>query len=236
MTSFTFEVAPEVFERFPGYIVGCVVARGLQTSAGVEPIGRLLADAVARSRISYDNVDLKSLKPFEVWREAISRAGWSASRFPASVEALHRRVQRGNDLPSINPVVDLANSAVLFYSVPIGTHDIASLAGEALVVRLATDQDRFIDMSGDADPPSPGEIVYVAGNDVRTRRWVWRQSRDALVGATASDVFFPVDGFASDTLDGVEAASSFLEQICSEQFGAAVSRGMVSAGNPGFTA
>lgn len=230
-----FEVAPEVFERFPDYVVGCVLARGIRNDADYPAIRRLLADGAARSRVSYEGVDLKTLPQFAAWREAFSRAGWSASRFPASVEALHRRVQRGGDPPSINPAVDLANSAVLFYSVPIGTHDVQSLGGEALVVRPARQDDEFIDMSGEPDPAPPGEIVYAAGSLIRTRRWVWRQSRDALVGPEATDIFFPIDGFAEQTLEAVEAARNFLATTCEEQLGAAVTTAMVSAAQPAFT-
>src|SRR5690606_1739923 len=116
LTMFRFEVATEVFERFPDYVVACVLARGIDSANAKAAVQQLLSDATARSRISYEGVDLKSLPQFAAWRDAFSRAGWSASRFPASVEALHRRVQRGSDPPSINPAVDLSNSAVLFYS------------------------------------------------------------------------------------------------------------------------
>lgn len=232
---FRFEVTTEVFERFPDYVVACVLARGIDNANANAAVQQLLSDAAARSRISYEGVDLKSLPQFAAWRDAFSRAGWSASRFPASVEALHRRVQRGSDPPSINPAVDLSNSAVLFYSVPIGTHDIRSLGGEALVVRPARDGDQFFDMSGEPDPPAPGEIVYAAGSVVRTRRWVWRQSRDALVGPDATDVFFPIDGFADQTLEAVEAACNFLAQSCTHYLGAEVTTGTVSAAQPAFT-
>jgi DNA/RNA-binding domain of Phe-tRNA-synthetase-like protein len=91
-------------------------------------------------------------------------------------------------------------------------------------------------MGGDSDPPAAGEIVYAAGSEIRTRRWVWRQSRSALVSADAENIFFPVDGFADRTLDGVEAATNFIAQYCRDSFGAMVSSGLVDAENRSFTA
>lgn len=233
--TFTFEVSDEIFSKFPDYIVGCVFAHGIDANVERLEIERVLADAVLRSRVSYEQVDLKTLPQFAAWREAFSRAGWSASRFPSSVEALHRRVQRGNDPPSINPAVDLANSAALLYSVPIGTHDIDSLGGHPLTVRTARETDTFIDMNGEPDPPSSGEIVYAAGDAVRTRRWVWRQSRSALVGPGATNVFFPIDGFESSTLDAVEGALNFLARAAGDHLRANVTTDIVNAARPRFS-
>jgi DNA/RNA-binding domain of Phe-tRNA-synthetase-like protein len=227
-TQFNFHVSDEVFEQFPDYIVGCVFARNLQAPDSDERIRDLLADAEFRARATYAGQDLKTLEPFAAWRDAFSFAGWSPSRFPASVEALHRRVQRGDTLPRINPAVDLANAAVLFYSVPIGTHDGANAEGE-LAVRHARPGDAFQAHDGSVESPDDGEIVYACESDVRTRRWVWRQSRSALLTPTATEVFYPIDGFEQRTLSGVEAAMNFLRELCEELFGADVQCGVVSA-------
>ncbi len=117
-----------MFERFPDYIVACVVAREsgypkLQPGGSID----LCENAEIRARATYADLELKAQDPFAAWRDAFSNAGWSASRFPASVEAIHKRIQRGDDLPRINPLVDLSNSAVLYYAVPVGTHDIDTL-------------------------------------------------------------------------------------------------------------
>lgn len=234
MTStFTFRLEPSVFDQFPDYIVGCVFAGNLNLHGSVDRIAELLADAEFRARATYAGQDLKALEPFAAWRDAFSAAGWSPSRFPASVEALHRRIQRGDGLPRINPAVDLANAAVLFYGVPIGAHDAASSNGE-LDVRHARSGDSFQAMDGGSEEPPESEIVYACGSDVRTRRWVWRQSKTALLSPSASDVFFPIDGFEGRTLDGVEAATNFLRSVCQDVPGAVVQSGMVTKAQPAF--
>ncbi len=235
MTPFEFQVADKIFDAFPDYLVGCVVARGVDDSVCQEDPQKWLDDACLRSRASYRDIDLKSIEQFAVWREAFSRAGWSASRYPASVEALHKRVQRGQKIQSINTVVDLANAAVLFYTVPIGAHDIASVGPQPLIVRPATGIDNFVDMSGHSDPPEQGEIVYAAGADVRTRRWVWRQSRSALLGPDARDIFFPIDGFSS-TAGAVNAASNYIDRMCREHLGATTEVFVVNSANRSFSA
>lgn len=228
-----FRVSPAIFEQFPTYVVGCVAAIGI---AGVDrrDIEDLLESAEVRARARYDGIDLKTEESFAAWRDAFSSAGWSPSRFPSSVEALNKRVQRGDNVPRINPAVDLANATALYYSVPVGTHDIDTFAGCSLDVRWASESDRFVDMTGEVESGIAGEIVYAVGNDIRTRRWVWRQGRNGLVQPEASSVFFPIDGFTDRTLDAIEAAVNFLGETCRTALGAVVTQGFVTAGAAEF--
>ena len=236
MTAATlFRVAPEVFAAFPNYFVACVVARGIDRTPTSARFEELVLGSGERARATYEGLDLKDEPPFAAWRKAFSQAGWSPSRFPASVEAIHKRVQRGADLPRINTPVDLANSAALYYAVPVGTHDIASFAGQPLEVRYARGADRFNAMGGEEERPDAGEIVYAVGSDIRTRRWVWRQGRSGLVSADALDIFFPIDGFADETFDAVVAAQNYLAEVCAADLSAHVETAIVDAGCPELT-
>lgn len=222
-----FHVAPDVFERFPDYIVGWVIARNVSNDQSLDATEALLAEAEERARLLHTGKDLKEEPAIAVWRAAFSDQGWSPSKFPSSVEAVVKRVAKGTDLPRINPAVDLANVAVLSYLTPIGCHDLDRSQG--LAVRLANANDRFLPM-GDApsEQPPAGEIVYAAGESVRTRRWVWRQSRHALVGSDATTLLFPVDGFADSTGPRVEAATEFLASMCRDQLSADVQLGIIT--------
>jgi DNA/RNA-binding domain of Phe-tRNA-synthetase-like protein len=233
LTSTTlFRVASEVFERFPDYIVACVVARGISTATATGRLDSFVRNGEIRARATYADLDLKSQAPFAAWRDAFSTAGWSPSRFPASVEAIHKRVQRGDDLPRINPLVDVSNSAVLFYAVPVGTHDIDSFDGSPLEVRLARADDLFVSMNDNLEKPDPDEIVYAVGSDIRTRRWVWRQGRNGLVSGDAKNLIFPIDGFRTRTNEAVLAAQNYLANICETEFGASVDLALITAADP----
>lgn len=226
-----FSVAPEVFDRFPDYVVGWVIVRNAQNIGAKPAITNLLSGAEDRARLLYTDHDLKAEPPIAVWRSAFSSLSWSASKYPASVEAMVKRVARGGTLPHVNSAVDLANAATLLYLVPVGCHDL-DLAPD-LCVRTATGEDSFIPMGGaDTEIPQAGETVYATGNSVRTRRWVWRQSREALVSADAGTLLFAVDGFAASTLSRVEAATEFLTTVCGEHLSPNVTSGIVSRAQP----
>lgn len=231
-----FVVAEDIFERHPTYIVGGVLARGVDNARAYPDIGRLLADAEALVREHIAGADPKDVSAIAAWRRAFGDNGWPPSKYPASVEALVKRVAKGTSLPRINPIVDLGNVAVLRCLVPVGAHDLAQLAGGPLTVRTARDGDAFRPM-GDAPPeaPEPGEIVYASGAAVRTRRWVWRQAADALVTSATRDVFFPIDGFVGVTDDNVRAATQLLSDACRDILRADVRVGLVTKDAREFT-
>lgn len=205
-----FRIDQSVFELFPNARFSVVIARGIRNDVENPDVERLLDEAVDRVRGEFSGVDPKSHPNIAVWREAFSTRGWTPSKYLSSIEALVRRIAKGGNVPHINGAVDLANSVSLSMLVPIGAHDLDT-APQGIEVRLATSDDRFLPM-GDASPETPddGEIVYVHDNDVRTRRWVWRQSRTGLLRQGATDILFPIDGFAPQTDAAVRAAADLL--------------------------
>lgn len=234
MMASQFSVSPAVFDAFPTYFVGWVAASFDPDKIDRATVRTLMQGAEARIQATLQGKDLKEIDAIAVWRSAFSHAGWSGSKFPPSVEALTKRIARGDSLPDIHPIVNLVNVASLTYLVPVGCHDLAST--DHLEVRFGTSEDQYMPM-GDAAPeqPEPSEIVYASGNEIRTRRWVWRQSRSALVSAGASRVFIPIDGFVDATESRVDAASAFIQATLEDVFHAEVQSGRVDRSTPSVT-
>ena len=214
-----FRVDQSVFDLFPNARFAAVVLRGATNDGRNLEIDQLLDEAVARVQAEFSGVDPKSHANIAVWRETFSARGWTPSKYLSSIEALVRRLAKGGDLPHINPAVDLANSVSLSLLVPIGAHDLGT-APDGITVRLADPNDRFRPM-GDApdETPEAGEIVYVHQHDVRTRRWVWRQSRTGLLGPHATDILFPIDGFTPQTEQAVFEAAQRLAELAPKFLG-----------------
>ena len=59
---------------------------------------------------------------------------------------------------------------------------------------------------GEPELPDPGEVVYVSGGEVRTRRWTWRQSETGKITPETRSVLYPVDGFLDHNREEVLAA------------------------------
>jgi DNA/RNA-binding domain of Phe-tRNA-synthetase-like protein len=229
-----FCVSSKVFEQFPDYLVIVLVADRVENRRHIERARTLLAESARLAWERWRAIDPKALPEIDVWRRAFRRLGWSASTYQSSIEALVRRTLKGNPPPSINPAVDLANAASLRFLVPIGAHDLAT-APNGLTVRASLPGDRFLPL-GDGAPEEPevGEIVYVHDHDVRTRRWVWRQSRTGLVTPDSRTILFPIDAFQGVTAAAAVAAADWLSEQLQSLLGATVQRGLVDLNQPVF--
>jgi DNA/RNA-binding domain of Phe-tRNA-synthetase-like protein len=69
-------------------------------------------------------------------RELYRKFGIDPTRVRPSSEALLRRMQKGEALPRINSLVDVANAMSVQLQVPVGLYDLAKVVGDELVIRL----------------------------------------------------------------------------------------------------
>ena len=69
-------------------------------------------------------------------RELYRRFGLDPTLVRPSSEALLRRLKKGEPLPRINSLVDVANALSVQLQVPVGLYDLDKVKGEELVVRL----------------------------------------------------------------------------------------------------
>ena len=116
----------------------------------------------------------------------------------SSVEAMVKRVSRGNVLPSINPVVDLENSISLKYILPMGAHDLDALEGE-IALRFSKKGDAFTPLGEEVvEVLDSGKLVYANPKRNTTRRWIWRQSNIGKIDENSKNIFFPIDGFQTN--------------------------------------
>ncbi|MCR5482233.1 MAG: hypothetical protein K6F52_05500 [Clostridia bacterium] len=227
-----FVVEEKVFEMLPDYCLGIVIAEGIDNSRSKENVTALLNQSVSEFAEEYKGEEIRELPHIKACREAFRSLGMNPNKFMCSIEALTKRVQKGGSLPNINPVVDLGNALSVKYQLPMGAHDIERMEDEGLAVRFSTENDRFLPM-GETEPEvmPEGELVYVSGHTVKTRRWLWRQSDDGKITENTKTVFFPIDGFAQVNGDKVIQARDELAELLKETFGCSVKTGMIDRNN-----
>lgn len=213
-----FIVSADLFKLFPHLCIGVVVAEGV-SNHGTDP--EVVALLGARALALFENlqgVDLKTHPHIAVWREVFQKLGQNPNKFPSSIEALAKRVAKKNELPDINRVVNLVNAMSVTFVLPMGAHDMDTLPGD-IEVRLARPTDVFIPITG-TEPESldEGEVVYATGDQIRTRKWVWRQGETAKVMPVSTRFFFPIDAFYGVTDQAARAArdelAELLERFC----------------------
>jgi DNA/RNA-binding domain of Phe-tRNA-synthetase-like protein len=76
-------------------------------------------------------------------RELYRRFGLDPTRVRPSSEALLRRLKKGEPMPRINSLVDVANAMSVQLQVPVGLYDLAKVKGDELVIRLGADGEGY---------------------------------------------------------------------------------------------
>ena len=76
-------------------------------------------------------------------RALYRRFGIDPTRVRPSSEALLRRLKKGEPLPRINSLVDVANALSVQLQVPVGLYDLAKVRGDELVVRLGAEGESY---------------------------------------------------------------------------------------------
>lgn len=76
-------------------------------------------------------------------RALYRRFGVDPTRVRPSSEALLRRMKKGEPLPRVNSLVDVANSLSVQLQVPVGLYDLEKIRGDELVVRLGKEGEGY---------------------------------------------------------------------------------------------
>lgn len=227
-------IANEVFEKLPTACVATAVIRGADNTTPVSGIEEMMQANIAVCEGQFEGVKVKEAPDIVVYREAFRALGINPNKYMCSIEALLTRIAKKKGFPCINPLVDLGNAVSIKYHLPMGAHDLKSMKGD-LEVRFATAEDTFIPFGEtETDNPDVGELVYVSGHEVRTRRWTWRQSEVGKITEATSDIFFPIDGFTDFNKDDTLKARDELAELLVRYFGKEPILGFVDRENPEF--
>lgn len=226
-----FKVENEIFEKLPNACFGVVMARGIDNSKAYPEIEKLLTESIQTAALHFEGKKVKEEPEILPYREAFRTLGINPNKYLCSIEALFTRIAKGKGMPYINPIVDLGNAVSLKYTLPMGAHDLGG-SSEDICIRLAKDGDTFLPFGADIEEtPDVGEVVYAVGQQVRTRRWTWRQSKHGKITADSSDIFFPIDGFNDFNKDNVIKAQAELDSLLKNIFQCETKIGFIDSNN-----
>jgi DNA/RNA-binding domain of Phe-tRNA-synthetase-like protein len=188
-----YTVAAAVFETFPDYVRGVVVAHGVTNGPSPPEVVKLLRQAEDAVRASVKPDELTLDPRIAGWRNAFKALGMRPSDFRPSIDAMARRVLKDQRLPSISALVDIGNALSLRRLVPIGGHAIDVLV-DGIDLRPATGRERFVPFGSDEEETPPeGEFILTDGDVVMARRWIWRQARHTILLPTTTALAVNVD-------------------------------------------
>ncbi len=213
-------VHEKIFEAYPTFRRGRVVAKQMQNSGHSEELEAMLRQVIAEA--AERPLDLKADPRTMVWNEAHRRFGSNPNKYAPAHCALLKRVQKaGAQVPFINKTVAIMNYNAIKDKIPVGGDDLMR-AGGTLELRYADGSENFTPL-GEPDSvehPDPGEIIYVVSEsrEVMCRRWNWRNGHKTLITEETEIIVMNTDGLGEDSearaLATRDRVARMLEAFC----------------------
>ncbi|MCJ7525433.1 MAG: hypothetical protein MUP71_09470 [Candidatus Aminicenantes bacterium] len=232
MKDLTYTIADEVFARFPEYRRGVVLAHEVKNGDSSPELVELLRseEALVRERLQVET--LTAEPRLASWREAFRQLGFKPGDNRPSIEALLRRVLRGQELPSINALVDIGNIVSLRHLLPVGSHAIDVLEHD-IALLPASGLEEFIAFGSEAiERPLAGEYIFSEGEKVMTRRWIWRQANHTLTLPQTTAIEFNLDALPPVAAVDLETAARDVMDLVERFCGGTIKFEILSRQNP----
>jgi len=219
--SLDFEISDGIRAKYPSLRIGLIVISSVDNSKTGPAIAGLLRAEESEFKKKYFGKDISSISGIKAWREAYSAFGAKPKDFKSSIEALAKRVLKGEQLPSINPLVDLYNYISIKYVLPVGGEDLSRIKG-AIRLRFAEGTEQFCRIGSDVnEPPEKGEVIYADDIGVLCRRFNWREAdRTKLTEKTKKAVLVIESLNNGDPLEeAITELAALVQKYCGAKVG-----------------
>jgi len=140
-------LSPQLYTLIPNFKIGVIYYHNIEVGTSPQMLkGRL---QLFQESIFFDLEDKKveEIEEISEWRSIFKETGQDPNQFHHSAEALYRRVQKQQFLPSVNSAVDLTNFFSLQYKIPFGIYDLGAVNG-SINVRIAEEGEHYEGLNG----------------------------------------------------------------------------------------
>ena len=216
-----FVISPTVFDHHPDVAVGIVIATRINNTGSHPEITELLRAEESKIRSQFDLETFREHPQLAALQEVHRSFGSNPNKFPPSIQALIKRILKGGELPSINPIVDIYNIISLRYVVCAGAEDTDTCEGD-IQLAFADGSEHFLPLGEESeDLPKEGELVYKDDIGVICRKLNWREGDRTKITSETKNAVIVVEGFpplASEELqNALNDLSSLVEKYCGAQ-------------------
>ena len=213
-----FSVHSDIFDRFPGLILGIVVVSGIDNRGQSEDLQRKFRgkeEEIQKNVLS----ETLSLHPnIQAWRSAYAAFGAKPKKYKSSIESLYRMVLKGIELRSINLLVDIYNYVSLKHMIPLGGDDLDKVDG-GITLCFARGDEPFTPLNSlESEKVKEGEVIYVDNKEVLCRRWNWRECDKTKMTPETQNAVLVLEGLPpvrqEDIESGAEDLSVLVRKLC----------------------
>ena len=211
-------VDPQIKANFPDARIGwMLVDLNVQESHPyAEELKTTLAAVLAQRGITEEN--LTSHPDIARWREVFRSMGVKPNKYKSTVEALVKRVLKGQNMWDISSVVDVYNCVTVLTFLALGAFDTAHIDGD-VVLRYAKEGETFLPLGSEEEviPTDTRQIVYADDSKIISWLWCYRDTRLTGVTLETKEALFIIDtAFTLQTMsvqEGMALLSEHLQKI-----------------------
>ena len=159
---------------------------------------------------------LSQNRVISVWRDAFSKFKTKKGA-RSSIEALLKRIEKGNEVGVINPLVDIYNGISLQFALPCGMEDVDTFKGD-LRLTVTNGGDPFLALGDEEiDYTLPGEICYLDDEGAVCRCWNWRDGQRTMLTEDTKNAIAVIESVDPLRHKDLEAAldtlSAWIEKV-----------------------
>lgn len=214
-----FIIENDFWELFPNAKIGVIVCKGINNSIKDEDKYKdMILSAEKEALTHLNNAEFSKNQVIKVWRDAFQKFKKKKGA-RASIEALLKRVNNGNHIGTINPLVDIYNSISLKYAMPCGGEDIDKFVGNIRLTKAVGDEPFITLGSEESAPPFEGEVVYKDDAGAICRCFNWRESVRTMLTEDTKNAFLCIELIDEERTEEFEKALKELAEIVNEELG-----------------
>lgn len=227
-------IMEQVFlDIFPEAQIGVLICRGIDNHVkDEEKYAGWLRDCEKASARYTANPEFTSNPVIRGWRDAFYKFKTKKGA-RCSIEALLKRVAKGNQIGTIIPLVDIYNGISLKYGVPIGGEDIDKFEGD-MRLTIAEGGEDFVTYGseGKSEPPAAGEVIYKDDFGAVCRCWNWREAERTMLTEDTVNAFMIIEAHNAESAVNMDAALEELKTMIENELGGTVTKHLASAQAP----
>ncbi len=125
-------ITPDVFQKYPGFQLGMLLATGMDNSRKLPQALHLLREAEKLVRLTFNKETLRNHYLISPWKAAQEEFKGKAAHYHTIVEKLLKKVLAGNALSPRDTASALAQYLALKHLLPISADDAARLQGDVV--------------------------------------------------------------------------------------------------------
>ena len=219
------------WELFPDATIGVMLLRRYENA---EESPQELVDMLAESNrlaAQYLTAENFSDNPVvQLWRQAF-RKFKTKKGVRCSIEALLKRSTGENPVHTVNPLVDIYNSASLRYALPVGSEDMDTFVGDLRLTITEGGDDFHLIGEEESNPSLPGELVYKDDAGAVCRCFNWRDGQRTMITGRTRNAFMIIENLEPERVDDLKALMDFVQENAEKYLHAKVEKTILDKDN-----